>query len=220
MFREPFAPDEWYHCYSRGVDKRKVFETSRDYQRFIQTLYLCNSIVPIHQDDLRGYSHVDILGYPRDKNLVRIATYCLMPNHFHLLLQENTKAGITRFMRKVGTAYTMYFNIKNNRTGNLFIKPFRSKRVGNENYLKHLPHYLHLNPADIFEPGWKSGRIQNIKTLKKKLVEYSYSSLSDYCGTNRPERKILSESAMCLFADDSPPTKFISDAAAYYQELR
>ncbi len=218
--RVPFAPDEWYHCYSRGVEKRRVFENTRDYQRFIQTLYLANSTEPIHQDNLRKFSHEEILSQRRGDLLVAVGAYCLMPNHFHLLLKELVDGGITQFMRKVGTAYTMYFNIKNERVGNLFNKPFRSKHINDDRYLKWVPQYLHLNPAELFEQGWKEGKVKNFKSLTQKLRHYPYSSFSDYCGIQRVERSILHEPSVEMLNEDmTPAAKLISKARGYYQEL-
>jgi hypothetical protein len=143
-----------------------------------------------------------------------------MPNHFHLLLQEATNGGITSFMRKVGTAYTMYFNIKNERTGNLFAKPFRSRRVGTDAHFMHIHHYLHLNPAELFESGWKYGKVKSRSSLEKRLEEYPFSSLCDYQGRQRPERAILQEDAVSLFnAEPMSISRLVSDAVEYHRGL-
>ena len=83
-----------------------------------------------------------------------ILAYCLMPNHFHLLLQDALPAGggISKFMQKVGTAYTMYFNASRERAGNLFVKPFRSKHVSDDRYFKRVAQYIHFNPIELMEP--------------------------------------------------------------------
>lgn len=219
--RVPFAPNEWYHCYNRGVDKRIIFQTERDYERFIQTLYLSNSTEPIHQDDLRDWPHEKILQHVRGAPLVAIAAYSLMPNHYHLLLSPLTEKGISKFMHKVGIAYTMYFNIKNERTGNLFMRPFRSKHVQNENYAQYLPQYIHLNAAELFEPGWKKGKINNLAKLEESLRTYPYSSFADYCGNNRPERTLLDPASIELFSHGLPnPSKLITEAAEYYRAIQ
>lgn len=218
--REPFAPEEWYHCYNRGVDKRRVFETARDYQRFMQALYLCNNTEPVRQDNLERLSRSEIFSLPRENIMVAIGAHCLMPNHFHLLLKEIIPGGITQFMRKVGISYAMYFNIKNDRTGNLFIRPFRSKHIIDDRHFKYMPQYLHINPAELFEPGWKHGRVKNIQALEEKLRAYQYSSLCDYEGIERPERAILYEPSLELLKEDMLPIKkLLREAAAYLQEF-
>src|SRR5579859_6476622 len=127
--RTPFVEGEWYHCYSRGIDKRTVFENPEGFNRFIELLYLANDSKLIDRAAMRSLSHEKILQLPRKANLVAIGAYCLMGNHFHLLLQEKVPNGISKFMHKVGTGYTKYFNLKNDRIGNLFVKPFRSKHI-------------------------------------------------------------------------------------------
>jgi len=215
-----FAPGGWYHCYNRGVEKRRVFETNRDYERFLQTLYLCNNSERVHQDDLREWSHAEILQYPREDTLVNIGAYCLMSNHFHLLLQSKQEGAVSKFMHRVGISYTMYFNIKNERTGNLFMRPFRSKHISEDRYFKRVAQYIHLNPAELFEPGWKQGRIKNASTLDKKLQGYGFSSYPDYFGIHRPERVILANEAVSLLSENTLSiSKLITEAAAYYQEL-
>src|SRR3989344_6748269 len=116
----PFAWGEWYHCYNRGVEKRITFEDTRDYHRFLELLYLANDEMPLRREDVGELALGDVLLTPRGKRLVAIGAFCLMPNHFHLVLKEIVEGGITSFMRKMGTAYTLYFNARHGRGGNLF----------------------------------------------------------------------------------------------------
>lgn len=219
--RTSFALGEWYHCYGRGVDKRVVFTTKNDYERFLQSLYLCNAEDAIRRDDLQNKSNQEIFETSRNGVLVGIGAYCLMPNHFHLLLQEKTEGGISRFMQKVGTAYTMYFNIKNDHVGGMFVKPFRSKHVSEDRYFRHVAQYLHLNPAELFVPGWKQGKVNNLKNLEKQLKNYPYSSFAIYTGMKLPEKEIVDSEAFNLLRDTMPPiSKVIAEASAYYQELK
>ncbi len=80
---------------------------------------------------------------------MQILAYCLMPNHYHLVLKSLTENGITEFMRKLGTGYTNYFNKKNKRVGGLFQGKFKAKAVEDDEYLQYLIHYIHFNPLDI-----------------------------------------------------------------------
>jgi len=220
MNRQPFGEDEWYHCFTRGVDKRRTFQNTSDYRRFMQILYLANSAESVHRSNL-GKSHAAIFEKERGKPLVSIASYCIMPNHFHLILQEVNEGGVARFMQKVGTAYAMYFNIKYERIGNLFVKPFRSRHIDSEEYLRYVIQYVHLNAAELFESDWKSGQIGNIKNLERRIKEYEYTSAGDYYSKKvRPERSILSSEAMELVLEDFPPLRSImDDAAEYYRTL-
>lgn len=219
--REPFEIGESYHCYSRGVDKRIVFETTSDYERFIQSLYLCNNSEPVRRFEMEGVSHEEVLTVPRKNTIVSIVAYALMPNHFHLLLKETTDAGITTFMRKLGTAYTMYFNLKNNRTGNLFTKPFKSVRIARDAHYMHIPHYIHLNPAELFEPRWKEGYVRDLGKLEARLRAYPFSSFPEYCGITRPESVLLDSDAFAEWYEQPlSPSQVISEAAEYYAYVK
>mgnify|MGYP003393715902 CR=1 FL=1 len=121
--RVGFAAGEWYHCYNRGVDKRRTFNLAADYERFLALLYVCNGDRSVQLSDYSKNDLKTVLSNEkinRGEPLVEIATYCLMPNHIHLVLRQVQERGIPLFMQKVFTAYTMYFNRRHNRTGPLF----------------------------------------------------------------------------------------------------
>lgn len=217
MRKTPFAIGEWYHCYNRGVDKRSVFKNNHDYYRFMEQLYLANSISPLHRGNIREKKFSKILQTTREKPIVAIGAFCLMPNHYHLLLKEVVEGGITKFMQKFGTAYTMYFNEKNDRIGNLFVKPFRSKHVTGDRYFQYLINYIHCNPAELFEKKWKEGAVSDPDVLADKLIAYQYSSLNAYLDSNALVRKILDESIFKI-AYNVPVRKMLREAQQYYLE--
>ena len=214
---DPFAPDEWYHCYNRGVDKRITFTNSPDYERFLMLLYACNSHEPIHISNVyQGETLVDLLkAVDRKKTLVDIGVYCLMPNHYHLLLREHDYGGITSFMRRLGTGYTMYFNIKYKRSGALFQGAFKSKMVGSDQNFNRAVSYIHANSAELVETGWKKGVIRNEKNLRVFLSTYRYSSFIDYSGT-RPESAIINKEPVLEILDDSQSVDQLIEEAQIY----
>jgi len=215
--RPRFAPGEWYHCFSRGVDKRTVFESSNDYNRFVDLLFLVNSTESIRRSDLK-VSREKLFKQDRLDTFVSIGAYALMPNHFHLVLYEKTGTGISNFMRRLGIAYAMYFNIKNNRVGNLFVKPFRSKHLAHDEYFQHCMNYVHLNPIELLEPGWKQGIVREQSTLESRLIRYPYSSLPDlYLEGQRPEAAILGKEIHSLL-QKRPAVEMLSEAREYYAE--
>ncbi len=216
--RVPFQLDEWFHCYNRGIDKRTVFESEDDSERFLQLLYLANSGKNLHMADISVRRTDDIVSRPRARTLVSIGAYCLMPNHYHLLLKEIREGGITQFMQRLGTAYTMYFNTKNDRTGNLFMKPFRSRHVGEDRYFQQVVNYIHCNPAERFEPGWKKGVVRNMNRLEKWLRAYRYSSFPDYAGVRRPIVSILSRDGFEVYRNYGQ-RRMLDDARAYYADI-
>jgi putative transposase len=183
-----FAEDEYYHIYNRGVEKRKIFLDKNDYKRFIFLLRTANSDIPVHLSNYKGFSLLEI---PKGDSLVHIGAWCLMPNHLHLLLREKQKDGISLFMKKLLTGYSMYFNTKYNRRGNLFERPFKAKHLDADNYLKYQYVYIHLNPIGIIDSGWKEKNIKDHKKAREFLDSYQYSSFLDYLTEERDEKSIL-----------------------------
>lgn len=192
-----FAPGEYYHLYNRGTDKRKIFLDTQDHERFISLLFLCNSGIPLHRSDHQGASIEKIFKIERETNLVNIGAYCLMPNHFHLVVHEQTEGGISIFMQKLSTAYTMYFNKRHKRSGSLFEGKFQAQHITKDEHLKYLYAYVHLNQIGIIENEWKEHQIKNKKKAKEFLESYRYSSYPDYHHAElaRPEVMILNKLA-------------------------
>lgn len=184
-----FSIGEFYHIYNRGTEKRNIFVDLNDYQRFIKLLFFSNGTKPIILRDIPQGRPLG--GINKSEALVAIGAYCLMPNHFHLLVKETSEGGVTKFMSKLSTAYSMFFNKKNNRTGSLFEGKFKASHVDNDNYLKYLFSYIHLNPVKIIEPKWKETGITDKKRAEQYLKNYKYSSYLDYLGESRPEGIIL-----------------------------
>lgn len=186
--RFSFASGEFYHLYNRGTDKRVIFTDEEDYERFISLMFLCNSSRNIvYRDVPIGLTY----GYERGDTLVDILAYCLMPNHFHMLICGKNDGSASLFMQKFLTAYTMYFNRKYKRTGALFEGTFKAKHADTDEYLKYLFAYIHLNPVKLIDPNWKEYGIKNRSMAQAYLSDYKYSSYPDWQGEQRDESKIL-----------------------------
>ena len=183
-----FSVGEFYHLYNRGNDRRVIFRNNDDHTRFIHLLFLCNDNQSLVYKTVPPHG---IFLFKRKQSLVDIGAYCLMPNHFHLLVRERIPNGITMFMKKLSTAYSMYFNLKNNRTGKLFEGAFRAEHVDDDQYLRYLYAYIHLNPVKLVELYWKENGIKNIKRASNFLKKFQYSSFLDYTGRKREEGAIL-----------------------------
>jgi len=154
-----FSVDEYYHIYNRGTDKRIIFLDDDDKERFIKLLFIANGTEPfVFRDFPIGLPYVEI---DRGEVFVAIGAYCLMPNHFHILVREKTEGGIVKFMSRVLTSYSSYFNKKYERTGRLFEGTFKAKHVDSDRYLKYLFAYIHLNPIKIIDKEWKKNGIGN-----------------------------------------------------------
>ncbi len=179
MRKTQFAIGEYYHIYNRGVDKRIVFTREADYQRFLAYLFLLNDTENKRIEYIFRSGKSVWEAKPR-KLLVAIGAYCLMPNHFHLYLTPLVEDGISKFMQRVQTAYTMYFNKKYNRSGALLQGTFKAEHVAKDEYAKYLFSYIHLNPAKLKDKRWKEKGAKELRGLKKYLEEYPYSSLHEY----------------------------------------
>ncbi|HEV8666792.1 MAG TPA: transposase [Candidatus Paceibacterota bacterium] len=176
-----FIEGEFYHLYNRGVDKRTIFTSITDYKRFLALLYLANSTEDVRiANILKDHAYEEIYDRDRGKSLVAIGAFCLMPNHFHILVTPIVEDGISKFMLKLQTGYSMYFNTKNNRSGSLFQGPFKSEHADEDVYLKYLFSYIHLNPAKLKDKKWKENIKIHAKNLRMYVEKYPYSSLGAY----------------------------------------
>ncbi len=157
--RKVDVADSYYHVYARGVNKQKIFLDTDDYKFFLSLLkrYLSRSEATTR----RGAQ------YPKLYEDIELLAYCLMTNHFHLLVYQISEQGMMQLMRRVMTSYSGYFNRKYSRRGPLFESRYRASRINNETYLLHISRYIHLNPTD-----WRG---------------YNYSSLRSYLDTAPPD---------------------------------
>ncbi len=171
--KQVFAPGEYYHLYNRGTEKRIIFLEEKDYRHFMFLMYICNTTKSI---ELRKIGEF----FDRGETIVDIGVFCLMPNHFHILVREKIENGISTYMRKLMTGYSMYFNKKYKRTGKLYEGVFKSIHVNKDTYLKYLYSYIHLNPAKLIDKNWKENKNRNTNNLLKYVFSYPHSSLQEY----------------------------------------
>ena len=181
---------EIYHVLSRGVDKRKIFLNDQNYFRFIHNLFEFNNSEWVSTSGQRKFNqcadiasrHIGQESRKKRKLLVDIHAFCLMPNHYHLLLSSRVKDGIPRFMKKLNMGYAKYFNIKNDRKGALFESRYKSILIESESHFMYLPHYIHLNPLDLNMPEWREHKLRNVTGAINFLENYRWSSFPDYIG--------------------------------------
>lgn len=186
-----FVTEEIYHVYNRGASGQDIFFSETDYIRFQRLLLVLNTTKRIEYKTTEQKSLVEIKN-TYDQQLVKIHTYVLMKNHFHIMLEQVVDGGISKFMSKLLTSYTMYVNRKYKRSGVLFQGLFKAKHVGTEHvYFDYLFSYIHLNPIKYIEPKWKEGVIGDVSNVLDFLSQYRYSSYLDYKGTIRDENIIL-----------------------------
>ena len=136
----PLVSGERYHVYNRGVDKRDIFLEKHDYLRFYQSLLFFNTI-----EATGSFRLAKSLSDKNITKLVQIYSYCLLPNHFHLILEQMVDGGISEFMKRISVGYTGYFNEKYTRTGVLFKGGFKRVHIENETQFQYLVAYVNEN---------------------------------------------------------------------------
>ncbi|MEK7080787.1 MAG: transposase [Patescibacteria group bacterium] len=175
------APEEYYHIYNRGMQKQPIFETDKDRLRFLFLLLVFqgkNSIKNISREIKQNVQSSTLHINPElEKDIlqnrtVELISFCLMLNHFHLQVLEKTEGGISKYMQRVLTAYTKYFNVKYQRSGHLLQGSYKSVLIEDDLQLMHVSVYIHKNPNEL--KGWKG-----------KEDKYPWSSFQDYISLNR-----------------------------------
>lgn len=159
-----YKDNTYYHVYNRGVDKRIIFSDRSDYQKFIGYLKFYLSPIDLQGQTLKVFPSRKLRNYCETISLL---AYCLMPNHFHLLIHQTDARVIAEFMKSLLTKYSINFNKKIGRTGPLFQGRYRAVEVTSEEQLTYLTKYIHRNPIDILPS-------------RTDLEGYKYSSYGNY----------------------------------------
>lgn len=186
MQKPQFINNYIYHVFNRGVDKRTIFMNDGDHFRFIHQLYEFNN-----EDRVQNVKYyfdpktMSVESKPvrrtlsERKKLVDIFVFTLMPNHFHLMLRQRVENGIVKFMQKLGTGYTMYFNKKYERTGSLLQGRFKAVMLSRREHFLYIPYYIHTNPLSL---NYRGSTSIDWRMKLGFLADYRWSSFPDYIG--------------------------------------
>ena len=148
-----FETGSYYHIYNRGNRKQQIFLNYKDYERFLDK----------------------VLKYKK-KFDVNIVAFCLMPNHFHFLIQKLSSSNVSKFFSDLCNSHSKYFNTKYDTVGSLYQGRFKAKVVDKDEYLIHVSRYIHLNPVELFGPS---------KNLINNLLAYKWSSLQYFLSSSK-----------------------------------
>lgn len=202
---------EFYHVFNRGVEKRDIFVQEEDYLRFIHDLYEFNDQNQVLNLKFR-FNYGSQTSIVRKRLLiVNIHCFCLMPNHFHLILEPLVDNGISLFMQKMGSGYTNYFNNKYQRVGPLFQGRFKRIKVEKDEYLLHLSRYQHLNPIELIVPNWSKEGLGNWQKVNEFLKTYRWTSYLDYIGIKNFPSVINREFISGYFQTPNEYEKYVSE---------
>lgn len=198
----PFTTGYYYHVFNRGVEKRQIFINDSDYRRFLETVYYYQFNGP--KPRLSTYKRFKIKDFENNPKIVEIICYCLMPNHFHLLIKQLEDDGIQKFISNVANSYTKYFNTKHTRVGHLFQGQTKSVFIESDEQLIHLSRYIHLNPYT--------------SEITKDWSNFPYSSYQEFS----PYRQTVlcnTDPILELFPSNEKYFEFIKDYEGYALDI-
>jgi len=174
-----------FHILNRGVEKRNIFLNEKDYLRFTYNLRDFNNKnnVPLsyfHRSHSKPYGSPTSVKV--EDRLIDILCCCLVTNHFHILAQEKIDKGAGKFAQKITGGYTLYFNLKNDRSGVLFQGGSKIISIKRDEHFFYLPFYILSNPIKLIESQWKEKGIKNPRKALEFLENYKWSNLPDLIG--------------------------------------
>lgn len=160
--------NSYYHVYNQGTGEEEIFQDKQDYESFLHYLNIYTSSP---MEVAARYPNLD--SRLKNKNLaeeISLVAYCLMPNHFHLLLRQKAETAMPKLLKQLTNAYTTYFNSRYKRSGGLMQGRYRAALIESEFLVIQMARYIHLDPVTAglsLTPG-----------------EYSWSSFNNRSGSN------------------------------------
>ena len=208
------APGEYYHVFNRGVNKQLIFHDHTDRIRFLFIVLYFQSPVILQNISRSVQPFIKHSVFNLDKEteqeiiksrFIELASFCLMPNHFHFIIKEVEENGIARYMQRVLNSYTKYYNTRYNKSGHLFQGPYKATHVGSNEQLLHLSSYVHRNPRELKE--WFN-----------KESNYQWSSYQDFVNKNRFEQLLVFDIISEQFKSKKEYNKFVKSSGTKLTE--
>ncbi|OGH16445.1 MAG: hypothetical protein A3C30_04615 [Candidatus Levybacteria bacterium RIFCSPHIGHO2_02_FULL_40_18] len=201
-----------YHIFNRGIDRRSVFTGFREYLRAQELIEFYKHLeTPVRYSKFLQLSKSlrdDVLReINKSETQVDILAYCLMPNHFHFMLQQKVDKGVSTFIANFTNAYTRYFNTKHERIGPMFEGIFKAVLVESDEQLIHLSRYIHLNPV-----------VSSIIN-ESDLNNYKWSSYHEYIAPSKNSTVSKRDLVMSMFESAKHYEKFVLDQIEYGKKL-
>lgn len=205
MRKVPLVTGNIYHVFNRGVNKAEIFFEEDDYRQFLNAAihYKNKNSKFSYQKRIFLGSH-DPVSLQPEVGKVEVMAYCLMPNHFHLLVRQLIDDGLTSYFRHLANSYSHYINVKYKRSGPLFAGRFKSVHVESDEQLLHLSRYIHLNPV--------------VSGVASDLNEYQWSSYENYAGDYK-DLFVSPDTILSSFKSKEDYKQFVQDQESYAKEL-
>ncbi len=218
--KKAFVNDALYHILNRGVEKRKIFLNKSDRIRFIHNLYEFNDSNPaLNPYSNRTHNRRKI--FSRNRNLlVEVQCFSLMPNHHHLICRQLKDGGISLFIKKLHGGYARAFNEKHKRVGHLFQGKFKAILVDDDRYLMHLVCYIHANPLDLWQAGWRKKSLdgEKLNEALEFLKKYRWSSHLDFIGKKNFPSVTNNNFVLEIFGGRDKYLQFFTEWLRFYEK--
>lgn len=207
MLKALLKTGNFYHIFNKSIANYKIFRGKANFYRFIQILDYYNDINPKiglsqYLKSQRNTPEVDLL-QPKENSVLKLTTFCLMPDHYHLQLKVLNDRFIYKFLNLIGMAYTRYFNTKFRRKGPLWQSSYKAVRVISSEQMLHLSRYIHLNPTS-------GGLVENPE-------DWEFSSYRNYINNPKILNEIITEVSI---KDPRIYKKFVENNKDYQKKLK
>lgn len=204
------APDEIYHVYNRGAHKQNIFSNRIDYARFLFLILffqsplafrnISRSIAMFTKKSDFGISDDEIEEIAAKRN-VELISFCLMPNHFHLIVKQIKEGGLSDYMHRIGTSFTNFYNLKYKHSGHIFQGQYKAIHIGDNDQFIYTSAYIHKNPLELTH-------------MKSELVKYNWSSFQDYVQNNRWVKLLNTQPLLEQFSNLKEYERWVLDTSA------
>lgn len=195
MRKIQFGNGEYYHIFNRGVEKREIFTNNTELERFFLSMKEFNTLNPIGGLHVASFRQKNSLRSLASKEkLVSFICYCLNSNHFHFIMKQLIDRGIEKFMHRLGSGYTNYFNKKYQRSGSLFQGTFKANHIDSDEYLLYASAYVNLN-----------NKVHQLKNnfFKSSWAEYIQTSINyEFCDKEIILNQFANTQKYQTFAED------------------
>jgi len=208
--RKILATGETYHLFNRSVGDEEIFIEGKFIKRVFETIDYYRYHQEIRYSQYKLLPNLAQKDYMKkvlkNEPLIDIYVYSFMPNHFHLLIKQQIKNGIMKFVSNFQNSYAKYFNRSKKRYGGVFVTSFKAKRVETEEQFIHISRYIHINHV--------TGYLLTLDELKNNLC----TSFSTYYGIKK-QPFVNTKKILDIFKTRERYLKFISDQIDYQRKL-